>query len=64
VATEHAALYDALAARDEDRAEGIMTDHLVRAWSHVERFLASSGARYDPGSAGFSRYGDREQDVR
>jgi DNA-binding GntR family transcriptional regulator len=64
VATEHAALYEALAARDEVRAEGIMADHLVRAWSHVERFLETIGARYDPGSAGFPRYGDKEQGVR
>jgi DNA-binding GntR family transcriptional regulator len=54
VANEHAALYDALAARDEARAGAVMTDHLAHAWSHVERFLATSGAGYGPGPAEFT----------
>ena len=58
VATEHAELYDALAARDEDRAGATMENHLGHAWSHVERFLKTSGARYGPASAEFSGYAD------
>lgn len=41
-AEEHADLFDALTARDEDRAAAIMTVHLTHAWEFVERFLAAS----------------------
>ncbi len=41
-AEEHAALFDAITARDEDRAAAIMVDHLTHAWEFVERFLATS----------------------
>ena len=58
VATEHAALYDALAARDEDRAAAVMTEHLAQAWYHVERSLTTSDASYGPGPAGFPGHRD------
>lgn len=50
VAAEHTALYEALAARDEDRAADLMTEHLANAWSYVESFLASNetGNTADP----------------
>jgi DNA-binding GntR family transcriptional regulator len=46
VATEHTALYEALAARDESRAAAIMTEHLAHAWSYVERFLTTTDTGY------------------
>jgi DNA-binding GntR family transcriptional regulator len=51
VAAEHAALYDALTARDEPRAAAVMTDHLAQAWSYVERSLAE-GEQGDAAPAG------------
>jgi DNA-binding GntR family transcriptional regulator len=51
VADEHAALYDALAARDEDRAAAVMTEHLAHAWSYVDRFLNTSETSYAVGAA-------------
>jgi DNA-binding GntR family transcriptional regulator len=39
-AQEHTALFEALAARDAERAAEIMTEHLGYAWSYVEGFLA------------------------
>lgn len=38
-ATEHAALYRALAAHDHERAAAVMTRHIEKAWSHVARSL-------------------------
>src|SRR5579875_904392 len=53
VAAEHAALYNALAARDESLAAAVMTDHLAQAWSYVERFLSASENDHAPGLLGF-----------
>jgi DNA-binding GntR family transcriptional regulator len=41
VATEHSALCDALARRDQDAAGEIMAQHVTQAFAHVERCLAS-----------------------
>ena len=49
---EHTNLYDALAARDEDRAGAVMTDHLAHAWSFVERYLAANATGYAAGPRG------------
>ena len=46
VATEHTALFEALAARDESRAAAVMTEHLAQAWSYVESFLAANEASF------------------
>lgn len=63
VAGEHAAIYEALAARDEARAEAVLVDHLTRAWEHVEHFLVSSGAGYGPGSAAPPRDENADRDL-
>lgn len=52
VAVEHTSLYDALAARDEDQAAAVMTDHLAHAWSYVDGFLTASDSGYAAGARG------------
>lgn len=49
VASEHADLYEALAARDEEQASATMVRHIEQAWFHVE--LSLNGGEGGPGSS-------------